>query len=318
MEVNGLLWGSGLPAMAAIPSTVTWSYAVFTLIMVIGLAVITVRGDWQRARGVDKVLLLGPLFYVAPVAAFGTEHFTLAKAISSIVPKFMPWPLFWTYLVGACFIAAGLSVATRIQVRLTASLLALNFFLFVLMMDFPGFLRRPGNPFVQTLTLRELAFSGGALALAVSLADNPRDRWMQIFRNIARFFVGIPVVFYSYGQFLRGDHVPGVPLEPLTPTYVWGHAIWTYVAAVMYGVFGILLLLGIRRRMAATCVALTVLFIEIVVYVPIAVVEFASLEKGLNYMADTLMFCGAVMLLASAMPRESENAEARPAVEGAR
>ena len=47
------------------------------------------------------------------------------------------------------------------------------------------------------------------------------------------------------------------------------------------------------------------LFVELVVYVPIGIVERASLGNGLNYVADTMMFCGAVLLLAGAMPREA-------------
>jgi hypothetical protein len=43
--------------------------------------------------------------------------------------------------------------------------------------------------------------------------------------------------------------------------------------------------------------------------VPIAVVERASLDNGLNYMGDTLMYCGAILLLAGAMPRETEQRE---------
>jgi len=49
---------------------------------------------------------------------------------------------------------------------------------------------------------------------------------------------------------------------------------------------------------------LTVLVGVLAVYVPIAVVERASLE-GINYAGDTLMYCGAVLLLAGAMPREA-------------
>jgi len=45
------------------------------------------------------------------------------------------------------------------------------------------------------------------------------------------------------------------------------------------------------------------------VYVPIAVVERASLDNGFNYLGDTLMFCGAVLLLAGAMPREVQPQE---------
>jgi len=104
---------------------------------------------------------------------------------------------------------------------------------------------------------------------------------------------------------MHGDRVPGVPLEPLTPTYVIGHAIWTYMAAMVYAVVGILLLVGKKTRAAATWLGLTVLFLELVVYVPIGVVERASLGRGLNFVADTLMFCGAVLLLAGAMPRET-------------
>jgi uncharacterized membrane protein YphA (DoxX/SURF4 family) len=100
---------------------------------------------------------------------------------------------------------------------------------------------------------------------------------------------------------MHGNYVPGVPLGRLTPQYVPGHAIWTYLAAAIYTVGGILLLLGRKTRAAATLVGLTVLFVELLVYVPIAVVDRASII-GFNFMADTLMFCGAVLLLAGAMP----------------
>jgi uncharacterized membrane protein YphA (DoxX/SURF4 family) len=310
-----LVNSSALIALA-IPSTVIWSYSAFGIVLAVGLLTIVLRGDWQKARGFDKLILFGPIFYAAPLAAFGTEHLTLTAAIASLVPKWIPWHLFWAYFVGASFIAAALSLVTRIQARLAAGLLALTFFLFVVLMDAPGWARHPQNQIALTLLLRELSFSGGALALRVSLTPSARrvaglDQWRErgthILRTIARYFVAIPVLFYSFEQFLHGDHVPGVPLEPLTPPYVPGHAVWTYLAAVVYAVAGILLLLGKKTRAAAAGLGLTVLLIVLVVYVPIAVVERASLDNGLNYIADTLMFSGAVLLLAGAMPRESQS-----------
>ena len=296
---------SAILTFVAIPSVVLWSYFSGGLALAIGLVAIFLRGDWQKARGLDKLILFGPLFYAAPLAAFGTEHFTLTQIIASIVPKWIPWHLFWAYFVGACFIAAALSMVTKIQTRLAASLLALTFFLFVVLMDLPAWAKNPRNQIGLTLALRELSFSGGALALAASLTDKWRERGTLILATIARYFVAIPVLFYSFEQFLRGDHVPGVPLEPLTPAYVYGHAIWTYLAAVVYAVTGALLLAGKKTRAAATWLGATVLFVELVVYVPIAIVEIASLANGLNYLFDTLMFCGAVLLLAGAMPHEA-------------
>jgi uncharacterized membrane protein YphA (DoxX/SURF4 family) len=311
---SNLLNSSAVMAFFAIPSTVIWSYLAFGVVLALGLVTIFLRGDWQKARGWDRLILFGPLFYAAPLAAFGTEHFTLTKAIASIVPRWIPWHLFWAYFVGACFIAAALSLVTKIQARLSASLLALTFFLFVVLMDAPAWAHHLGNRFGLTLTLRELSFSGGALALAASLTEPGRERGKHVLASIARYFVAIPVLFYSFEQFMHADHVPGVPLEPLTPQWIFGHAIWTYLAAAVYAVGGILLLVGKKTRAAATWIGLTVLFVELVVYVPIAVVERASLDNGLNYMGDTLMYCGAILLLAGAMPREAERREASEAI----
>jgi uncharacterized membrane protein len=300
-----LVNSSAVVALLAIPSQVIWSYFVGGVVLAIGLVAIFFHGDWQKARGFDKLILFGPLFYAAPIAAFGTEHFTVTEAIASIIPAWIPWHQFWAYFIGACFIAAALSLVTRIQARLSASLLALTFFLFVVLMDAPSWAHHPGNRFAPTLALRELSFSGGALALAASLTEQWRQRGTHILATIARHFVAIPVLFFSFEQFRYGNHVPGIPLKPVTPEWIYGHAIWTYLAAVVYAFAGTLLLVGRKTRAAATWLGLTVLFVELVVYVPIGIVERASLNNGINYVADTLMFCGAVLLLAGAMPREA-------------
>jgi uncharacterized membrane protein YphA (DoxX/SURF4 family) len=293
-------------ALVTIPSQVTWSYSVFAVVIAVGSVTILLRGDWQKAHGLDKLILLGPLFYAAPVAAFGTEHFTMAAVIASIVPAWIPWHYFWVYIVGACFIAGGLSLVTGIQARLAASLFGLTFFLFVVLMHAPAaWAQHPRTRFGLTYVLREISFSGGALALAASLTEQQGKRGAHVLATIARYFVAVPVLFFSLEQFLHADHVPGIPLEAMTPAYIFGHAIWNYLAAVVYAVAGTLLLIGKKTRAAATWLGLTVLVVELAVYVPMGVVERASLENGFNYMADTLMFCGAVFLLAGAMPRET-------------
>jgi uncharacterized membrane protein YphA (DoxX/SURF4 family) len=292
-------------AFLAIPSDVIWSYFAGGVVLAIGLVAISLRGDWQTARGFDKLILFGPLFYAAPIAAFGTEHFTVTEAIKSIMPAWIPWHQFWVYFVGACFIAASLSLVTGIQARLSASLLALTFFLFVVLMHAPSWAQNPRNRFALAVVLREISFSGGALALAASLTERSRERGAHILATIARYFVAIPVLFFSFEQFLHGNHVPGIPLERMTPEYIYGHAVWTYLAAVVYAVAGTLLFVGKKTRAAATWLGLTVLVVELVVYAPIGVVDRASLGNGLNYVADTLMFCGAVLLLAGAMPRQA-------------
>jgi uncharacterized membrane protein YphA (DoxX/SURF4 family) len=300
---------SAAMVLLAFPRELIWSYCVGGVVLAIGLVAIFLRGDWQKARGFDKLILFGPLFYAAPLAAFGTEHFTLTQAIASLIPAWIPWHLFWAYMVGAGFIAAALSMVTKIQARLSSGLLALTFFFFVVLMDAPAWLQNPRDRFGPTLALRELSFSGGALALTASLTGQWRERGTDVLATIARYFIAIPVLFFSFEQFMHANHVPIIPLEPLTPEYIHGHAIWTYLAATVYAIAGILLLVGTKTRAAAAWLGLTALFVELVVYAPIGVVERASLDKGLNLWADALMFCGAVLLLAGAMPRHAQRRE---------
>src|ERR1041385_8068078 len=156
--VNGSLANSSpLLAFLVIPSQVIWSYSVGGGVFAIGLLTIFLYGHWQRAQRLDKLILLGPLLYAAPLAGFGTEHFTITKVIASLVPAWIPWHLFWAYFVGACFIFGPLSLVTMIQARIAASLLALNFFLFVVLMDAPGWVRHPANRFALTLQVRQLS-----------------------------------------------------------------------------------------------------------------------------------------------------------------
>jgi uncharacterized membrane protein len=288
----------------AIPADVLWSYSAFAAILLVGVAVITLRGGWRGARGLDALLLLAPLFYAAPLAGFGVEHFTRTGAIASIVPRWLPWHLVWAYFVGACFIAAPLSIVTGIQSRLAAALVALTFFLFVVLMDVPGWLRQPSNAVALTLAFRELAFSGGALALAAALTgSSDRNSVGSRASTIARYFIALPLVWYAVRQFMHPDRLPGVPLARATPAYIYGHTIWAYIGAVVYAVAGVLLLGNRKTRLAAAWAGIAVLLIEVVVYVPVAVVDRRSLDNGFNYLGDTLMFAGAVLLVSAAMPR---------------
>jgi uncharacterized membrane protein len=293
---------SSTALLAAIPIEVTWSYGVSGVVFAIGIIAILVRGEWRTEPKLEKVILFGPLFYAVSIAAFGTEHFTVTNGIASIVPAWIPWHVFWVYLIGACFIAASFSLITQIQLRLTASLLALTFFCFVVLMDAPACIRDPQNRFGITLALRELSFCGGPLALAASLSRRQCPRAARLGVTIARFFIAVPILFYCVEQFLHADHVPGIPLEMVIPTWLFGHAIWTYLSAAMFAIAGVPLIFGKEARTAAALIGLTVFVVILIVYVPISVAEVTSLE-GLNYLFDTLMYCGTILLLADAMPR---------------
>src|ERR1700734_331691 len=92
---------------------------------------VLVRPRWRAAEGVEKMLVLGPVFEATALATFAAEHFTAARDLMQIVPKWLPGPLFWTYLVGVALLAAALSFIAWRCVRWSALLLALLFLIIV-------------------------------------------------------------------------------------------------------------------------------------------------------------------------------------------
>src|SRR5215831_11467676 len=98
-----------------ISRTVVSTCSAAVVLFVIG--VLVAKNDVVQVGGLDKVVALANLCFALPLAVFGAEHFSAAQGISQGVPRFVPWPLFWTYFVGAGLVAASLSIATKIQVR---------------------------------------------------------------------------------------------------------------------------------------------------------------------------------------------------------
>lgn len=64
-------------------------------------------------------------------------------------------------------------------------------------MDAPAWAHDPRDRFATALMLREIAFSGGPMALAASLTKPRHQRRAHILATIARYFVAIPILFYS-------------------------------------------------------------------------------------------------------------------------
>lgn len=293
-----------VPTLAFAPlglsATAFWMYVCALLLFIVGL--IKILQELPQQHGPDKILPFGRLFFAIPMAVFGSEHFTATAEIARMVPRWIPAHTFWVYAVGIGFICAGLSITVLIQARLAAALVGLTMLIFVCVMDIPGALAHPNNRFVWILALRELAFSGGGFAFALSSWSTrppppspakPRPAWSEF----PRFFVGVAALLYGVEELLHPAHVPGVPLEKLTPAWIPGHMVLSYFVGVVLVVAGVCLLLNRKTRAAATGLGLAILLTMVWVYLPILLAAPKQVE-ALNYFFDTLLFCGTILLVA--------------------
>jgi uncharacterized membrane protein len=286
-----------------VPPTVFWIYLCASLLFLVGL--IKVFNELPQEHGVDKIMPLGRLFFAIPLAVFGSEHFTATASLATLVPRWIPAHVFWVYLVGLAFLCAALSIAVLVQARLAAALVGMTMFIFVLVMDLPAVAANPHNRFFWALALRQLAFSGGALAFAMSPSSTrPRPpspaKATTPWAALPRFFVGIPSVFYGVEHLLHPAYVPGIPLQRLSPEWIPGRVFLSYVVGLMLILAGVCLLTNKKPRMAATALGLTILLTVIWIYLPMLLAAPKDLV-ALNFFFDTLLFSGAILLLANAM-----------------
>jgi uncharacterized membrane protein YphA (DoxX/SURF4 family) len=269
------------------------------------IALWAARTDIARADGLDKIAVLSNLCFAIPLAVFGAEHLSGARFIMEGVPSYMPWRLFWAYFVGFALLAASLSIATKIQVRWSGLLFGSMMILFVAMMDIPGALANPRDRLGWTLLIREMAFGGGGWILAGSAM---RGRGESKLITVGRILIGIAAVFYGIETFLHPLGCPGVPLEKLMPTWIPARLLIGYLTGAILFAAGAAILLGRKTRMAATILGAWIVLLVLFVYGPILIAALSDPStavkvEGINYFADTLLFGGAILALASAKPR---------------
>ncbi|MGB7754007.1 MAG: DoxX family membrane protein [Candidatus Acidiferrales bacterium] len=281
-----------------VPSDVLWGYISGCVLLVIGLIKIS-EDELPQARGIEKIMPFGRLFLAIPMAVFGTEHLTDTADIASIVPKWMPAHTFWAYLVGFALIAAALSITLKIQARLVATLLGAMFCCFVLMIHIPNIVASKGDRFLWAVGLRDIAFAGGAFAFAASQMSATNTGRGRGLATVARFFIGIPALFFGVEHFLHPTFATGVPLQKVMPEWIPGRLFWAYLTGAVLIVSGGCLVANKKTREAATHLGLMILLLVLLEYLPMLIANPKDIVS-LNYFFDTLFFSGAVLVLAAA------------------
>ena len=276
------------------------------------IALWATKADIARAYRLDKFVAATNLCFAIPLAVFGALHLANIALVLPAVPPYMPFRLFWAYLVGVALFAASFSIATKIQVFWSGLLFGTMMFLFVLMSDLPGAIATPGNRFGWTFVLRELSFAAGGWLLAAAALRGPHRT--KLF-TVGRIILGVAAIFYGVEHFLHPLHCPGVPLEKIMPTYIPLRPAIGVITGVILVIAGAAILLNRKTRLAATWLGSWIVLLVVCVYGPILIVQLLNPSmmaqvEGINYFADTLLFAAAILALAAASPHETERPKA--------
>lgn len=273
------------------------------------------KGDIAKARGVDKIVALTNLCFAPPLAVFGALHLFAPDFVQDLVPKYMPAHMFWVYFVGVALIAAALSIAAKIEVRWSGLLFGIMMFLFVAMLYLPFAVTHMQARITWTIVFRESSFGGGGWLLAGMAMDAGRGKSTLI--NVGRVCVTLALIFFGIQHFLHPMGLPGVPLQREMPAWVPARALVDYVTGAALLVAAGSVLLNRKTRTMAASVGGWILLTILVIYGPVLIGALSEPTIGaqverINYFADTLLFAGVVLALASAAPRSEAVAASVP------
>jgi uncharacterized membrane protein len=286
----------------ALSNTASLMSAAGLALLAIGL--FAAKNDITLAPGIDKVVALTHLCFAIPLAVFGAEHLSSPQSLLAGVPSYMPRRMFWVYFVGFALIAASLSITTKIYVRWSGLLFGAMMFLFVAILHLPGAVAAGGR-IPWTIVFREMSFGGGGWVLAGIAMGGECGGQGKRFIIVGRVAIAITVVFFGVQHFLHPLGLPGVPLVKRMPSWIPFRAFIDYVTGAFLMVAGVCFLLNRKMRMVATYLGAWIVLLVVVIYGPVLIGELADPSsgvqvEGVNYFADTLLFGGAILSLASA------------------
>ena len=269
----------------------------------LAIGLLAAKNNIAHARGIDKIVALAPLCFAIPLAVFGAEHLSSQQSLLALVPSYMPWRMFWVYFVGFALIGASLSIATKRQAGWSGALFGAMMFLFVAMLHLPGAVTAGGR-IPWTIVVREMSFGGAGWVLAGIAMGEDRDGQGKGLITVGRVPIAIAAIFFGVQHFLHPIGLPGVPLEKQMPPWIPGRAFIDYLTGAFLMVAGVCFLLPRKTRMAATYLGAWIVLLVVVIYGPVLVGSLSDPStsvqvEGVNYFADTLLFGGAILSLAS-------------------
>jgi len=257
------------------------------------------------SSGGSRILSLAPVFIAAPLATFSGEHFTAARDLAKLVPKWLPWHVPITYFVGGALVAAALSFVARRSIRWSGPLLALMFALFVLTLHLPNAIAHAGKRIFWVFPFRESEFALGAFSVFVYASQRASAAQRSgRFALFARLWTALVVIYFGTQNLLYPQYTPGVPDQRPTPPWVPLPHLLAYLTGAILVTLGIAMLFRKTAVAATSSVGIFMTMLTVALFGPDLLWAHTVPDRvtAINFVFDTLLFAGTMFAVARVIP----------------
>ena len=121
-----------------------------------------------NSRFWGKLIPFGAILFSIPIISFGILHFQLAKDVATMVPSWIPFPLFWTYFAGTALVGSGIAIILKIRTGLVAALLGTMIFIWFITIHVPGVFSSSADDMNAQVTSAFLALADSGIAFVIA------------------------------------------------------------------------------------------------------------------------------------------------------
>jgi uncharacterized membrane protein len=157
-----------IPKVAEKPLDIGFRTTFFETLSIGATALTLAAALPPASRGWQQFFQSGRYLFAVSSVVFGIDHLLIPRFIASLIPSWIPGPLFWAYFTGFGFIAAGICIAAKWMDRWAAALLGTMFLLWFLLLHVPRISSPPRshNPDEWSSALIALALGGASWVMA--------------------------------------------------------------------------------------------------------------------------------------------------------
>ena len=134
----------------------------------------------------DKVLpypknkiAAGRVLLASAILIFSIQHFMYGEFIAKLIPDWIPFQIFWAYLIGLVFLTASISLLLNIKTQLASFLLGFMFLFWVVCLHAPRVITNPNKETEWTSLFIALGFCGIFLMLDSACQQKKRTEFIS-------------------------------------------------------------------------------------------------------------------------------------------